>query len=223
MSSSPERPGKSAFWFGGGLLGFIVLGVVSSNSSTGPRQNAVATAPVESLPDTVEAPAYTDVPAVQTASAALAAKHLTLALDSEGFAGAMTYSQSCFRSLEVSFSWRKLDQCGAFDALTTLAISQSDGFQPEATYFNSAASAERFTQWADKERVDPQMAQAHLDELDQAALANIPRLQQSSDDVGNAAAPAGETVADEADANTGDSLFNIAGHAELNDLAVNQE
>jgi hypothetical protein len=199
----------------------VVIGILSSNSSTSPQQNIVAYTPAEPPTEATETPAFAAIPPVRTASTRLAARHLSLALDNEGFAGAMTYSQNCFRSLEATFSWTKLDQCAAFDALATLALSQADESQAESSYFNTTASAERFTQWAAKERADPQVAQAHLEDLDQAALVNIPLLQQGPSDEVDAAAVAGSgaTVNNDAVATSTELRDDPA----LNNLPVNDD
>jgi hypothetical protein len=189
-----------------------------ANSSTPPPQTAPADPPSSRTVEAAGVPAGEAVPAVEPQAAALAAKHLTLALDTEGFAGAMIYSQSCFRSLELKFSWRKLDQCAAFDTLARLAISQTEEVGPEASYFGEAASSDRFTEWARKEAAELASANSHFAEVSQAAMATIPQLQQAAAaDQEPAALGDAETDADESEAlQDGDGT-------DVNEPDVNQE
>jgi hypothetical protein len=133
------------------------------------------------------APQNIQLPEVDSRSVGRAAKHLKLALDAEGFPGAMVYSQNCFASLSHSFSWAKLDQCEAFDALAQIAISQSGQFGTEATYFAKDAVDQRFTQIASDRQADPSSTQSHLSALANAALTRIADLQTADPDVENLA------------------------------------
>lgn len=129
------------------------------------------------MPNDAPKAATVQLPAVNAASVDRAARHLKLALDSEGFPGAMIYSQNCFQSLSRQFSWAKLDQCEAFDALAQLAISQSQMIGPEATYLGKAEVEGRFTKAASDRQGEPGSIENHLSELSQASYAKIADLQ----------------------------------------------
>jgi hypothetical protein len=72
--------------------------------------------------------------------------HLRLAVNAEGFSGAMIYSQNCYDALANQFTWAKLDSCGGFDMLAVRSIANADttGLDNEAGYFQSEAAAGRF-------------------------------------------------------------------------------
>lgn len=72
--------------------------------------------------------------------------HLRVAVNADGFSGAMIYSQNCYDALGRQFTWAKLDTCGAFDMLAVRSIADADtaNFANEAGYFQSEAAAGRY-------------------------------------------------------------------------------
>jgi hypothetical protein len=67
-------------------------------------------------------------------------------MGAEGFSGAMIYSQNCYDGLAHSFTWAKLDTCGAFDmlAVRSIADAATTSLVNEAGYFQSEAAAGRY-------------------------------------------------------------------------------
>jgi hypothetical protein len=177
--ADPINPSKTiASWLGWGLAGIIVIGVIAGTSSSPPAPQTEPISSTSVQPVQALQPEAVSIPVVEAKASARAAKHLKLALDTEGFAGAMIYSQSCFRSLELKFSWAKLDQCASFDALAQLAGSEAAELGPEQTYFEKAACDQRFTNWAARYNAGTDAARAHLAELTQLAYSKISNLQE---------------------------------------------
>jgi hypothetical protein len=85
---------------------------------------------------------------LNAASISRGASHLRTAFAAEGFSGAMIYSQNCYDALARQFAWAKLDQCGAFDALTARSIADAGaemtGLDNETTWFQSETVAQRY-------------------------------------------------------------------------------
>jgi hypothetical protein len=83
---------------------------------------------------------------LNAASISRGAAHLRTAFAAEGFSGAMIYSQNCYDALARQFAWAKLDQCGAFDALTARSIADADmtGLDNEIGWFQSETAAQRY-------------------------------------------------------------------------------
>ena len=181
--AAQQGPSKSnAAWLGWILAAGIAFVLIKSCSGQNPTTEVPASSADLDLRTAadVQMPAYIQLPPVDSPSVSKAARHLKLALDAEGFAGAMIYSQNCFASLTGGFSWAKLDQCEAFDALSQLAISQADETGTEVTYFDKDALQSRFTKIASDRHGDPAAAKAHLSALMQAALARIGDLESRS-------------------------------------------
>ena len=207
----------------GAVLGLILAGIVgfgllrSCSDATPAASTNLSEAPATLL-ENVEAPSAPVPPAPNEALVRRAARHLRLALDAEGFSGAMIYSQNCFASLDRQFSWSKLDQCGAFDSLAQLAIDQDQSLGPEQRYFEKNALGGRLTAAAGKSGSTAETAQEHFSTLAEIALERIPDLQQpavqtssnaealaADDPVLGGPALDGDTAGLENPANTGDS------------------
>lgn len=203
----------------GGILvaGFVLAVIALSSGSTPSTQTATTNSDfnIATAAD-VPTPANVQLPPVDDRAVARAIGHLKLALDAEGFSGAMIYSQNCFASLTSRFSWTKLDQCEAFDALAQLAISQSDESGTETTYFTKDAVQSRFTTIASQHQGEVESTQSHLSDLTQAALAKISDLQ--TEDAEAATAAVGETT-NAADGR--DSLINsVADNGSADDVST---
>jgi hypothetical protein len=182
-----QEPSNSyGAWLGWLVVAGIAFVAIKSCSANSPTTQSLVSNTNSGLNVATAAPAAPpniQLPEVDENSVSRAARHLRLALDAEGFPGAMVYSQNCFASLSHSFSWAKLDQCEAFDALAQIAISQSGQFGTEATYFAKDAVDQRFTQVASDRQADPSSAQTHLSALANAALTRIADLQTADPDV----------------------------------------
>jgi len=178
--AAQHQPSNSNWgWLGWILVAIITFAIIKSCSSQSPRAELPATGSELNLTSSAEIPetALVPLPAVDAAAVTRAAKHLKLALGTEGFSGAMIYSQNCFESLNHRFSWTKLDQCEAFDTLTQLAISQSDEAGVESTYFDKSTLQARYRKVVTDQHGDPAAADKHLADLNDAALARISDLQ----------------------------------------------
>jgi hypothetical protein len=170
---------------GKGLLLVIaaVVGGVMLFSNKGEQADAIGDQSVNlggsELTTPPAAPqAASTAPAPADASALTGARHLRLALDAEAFAGAIVYSQNCYASLTRRFSWQKLDQCGAFDALAQVGARESTEITPdEAAYFDAAATEARFLAAAAPANVEETGVREHIRGVQVAALSHLAVLQ----------------------------------------------
>ena len=179
MAVQKQPSNKGGAWIWGVLAVGIVLTIILSSSGNRPTAQPPASNSdlnADSAAD-VQTPATVQLPAVDTSAIMRATRHLKLALDAEGFSGAMIYSQNCFASLDGRFSWSKLDQCEAFDSLAQVAMSESEDAGSEATYFDKDAVESRFTTSASQHQAEANSMRAHLANLVQGALARIADLQ----------------------------------------------
>lgn len=202
MQQQPSN--KRGAWLAGATIAGIIMVVaaVSSPGSKPPIEDARTNSNLAEIPEVpVLAPSQVKLPAVNSGSVARAARHLKLALDAEGFAGAMVYSQNCFASLATTFSWGKLDQCEGFDSLATVALSQSFEQGPEADYFQENASHARFTAAALQHQGEPSSVESHLSDLARAAFAKIENLAtaEGPPDISYGASDDATSSADEED------------------------
>jgi hypothetical protein len=179
MTVQQQPSSSGGVWLGGALIGGIVLvAIISSSGNTPPAQPTLSNIDTnESTGPAVAGAPKVALPAVASNSVVRAARHLKLALDAEGFSGAMIYSQNCFASLTTKFSWGKLDQCEAFDSLAEAAMSQSTEDGPEATYFAKDATESRFTTVAFQHQGEIDSVQSHLSDLTREAFAQIADLE----------------------------------------------
>jgi hypothetical protein len=131
------------------VIGFILLVAAASQCSRrdNPANASAADANYSTaLSNTVAAQGPAPVQPLSIASVARGISHLRTAFGAEGFSGAMVYSQNCYDALAHQFTWAKLDQCGAFDALAARSIVDADmtDLDNEASWFQSEAAAGRY-------------------------------------------------------------------------------
>lgn len=176
-SGGPVESNVSAglFWTIGGIVSLVLL-ASTCDSETDSFQTPTSEPAVAGSGEVVP-PLPVSPPTPSPPSVSRAASHVRLALDSEGFPGAMIYSQNCFGSIERHFSWSKLDQCTAFDTLIGLAASEEGLIGAEAAYFNEAAAQQRFAAAAQKSGAASESFPTHLEAIQTAALAKISELQ----------------------------------------------
>lgn len=172
--------GGSGSGFGWILASVVGLGFLASQCDTEDTgqyssNSAPTTAEGWSEPET-PAQAIEEPPEIQGATTRRAARHLRLALDAEGFAGAMIYSQNCFASVARQFNWPKLDQCGSFDALAQISAGELS-FSPEASYFDQTATQQRYLAAAAPSGARREAIESHFELVQAAALERIPDLQ----------------------------------------------
>lgn len=130
------------------LVVLVVLGLAaskcSSNNSDAPKlaaaefSNATASAISAQDPKPVEP--------LNPASVRRGVADLRLVVAAEGVSGAMIYSQNCYEGLTHTFSWKRLDVCGAADVLAARSFSGSEiaDSVTEAAYFESETVAGRY-------------------------------------------------------------------------------
>lgn len=109
----------------------------SDEASSGNVQQAIVAAVQAQSPPPVEA--------LSLKAVGRGLSHIRLA-EREGAAGEMIYSQNCYDALGRTFSWSKLDACGAFDAEAALSMEADEtaGVGVETAWFQSEAAAGRF-------------------------------------------------------------------------------
>ena len=141
------KQSKNGAWAVAAIIGFlIILGKCSSSQSTyatpeaeqvGNAQQALVSAVSEQTPAPVEEFSPT--------STSRGSKRVALAA-AEGLSGEMIYSQNCYDVVGRGFSWRKLDECGGFDAEAGLTLGDTEpiGAEKEVAWFDSEAAAGRF-------------------------------------------------------------------------------
>jgi hypothetical protein len=108
------------------------------------------------------APAQVQYEELRPGSVQRGQAHLRLASQNEGLTGARIYSENCYAALTRSFSWARLDQCGAADlAAARLAASAPPAasaadiahFEPETAagrYLRAATGAGATAEVADQ-------------------------------------------------------------------------
>jgi hypothetical protein len=129
-----------------GVIALIfVIGQCSSRNNS-PANSSADTNYTAAMSNAVAAQTPPPPQPLSAASVTRGITHLRTAFSAEGFPGAMVYSQNCYDALAHQFSWAKLDQCGAFDALAARSIADADmaGLDNEADWFQSETAAGRF-------------------------------------------------------------------------------
>lgn len=97
--------------------------------------NAVADAP----------PAPPPLQPLDALSAKAGFRHFRLSDGAEGSAGALIYSRNCYEALKRSFSWSRLDTCGAFDVAASSTVGEDAAATVEQSeYFEREAAAGRY-------------------------------------------------------------------------------
>lgn len=79
----------------------------------------------------------------------------------------MIYSQNCYDSVARTFSWRKLDECGGFDAEASLTLGDREpvGAENELAWFDTEAAAGRYLKAAVAAGLDTDAADLRLSAL----------------------------------------------------------
>jgi hypothetical protein len=133
------------------VIGMIVLLILAVGRCSGNRAdgNSASTAYNSANADMSNAIAAQTPPPVEQLNAAGITRgtaHLRTAVTAEGFSGAMIYSQNCYDALTRTFTWAKLDTCGAFDMLAVRSIASADtsALASETAWFQSEAAAGRY-------------------------------------------------------------------------------
>jgi hypothetical protein len=127
---------------GGVLLIAYLVDRPSSQVSTNYNGSTAATLPSEVSPPLPPAPP--PVEALSRASVTKGTSHYRAATGAEGLLGARIYSENCFAALSRSFSWAKLDQCGAFDSSAARGAEDFDIPAGVLDYFGSENAATRY-------------------------------------------------------------------------------
>jgi hypothetical protein len=167
---------------GGVLLIAYLVGPPSTQVSTNYNGSTAATLPTDVSP--APAPAPPPVEALSRASITRGTSHYRAATGAEGLLGGRIYSENCFAALSRSFSWAKLDQCGAFDIAAARAAEEAfDSPTAVLDYFGSETAATRYLRAATAAGAAPGAADERYGSLASAT----PRRRQVQ-----AAAPAEE-------------------------------
>jgi hypothetical protein len=173
-----DPPGKGLLYVILGIGGASLFFSSLSNNEPVPEANTSFEAMPSAVEPVAELVPSAVVPEPHAEAARKAVSHLRLALDAEGFPGAMLYSQNCFASLERQFSWEKLDQCGSFDALARLGATEAvDIPLAETAYFEEVTTSQRFMRGALAAQADEQSVRSHFADLQTVALGFLTDLQ----------------------------------------------
>jgi hypothetical protein len=127
------------------MVGLLI--VVSTCSTEKSKTARSFTSPTLSQQiDAMELPTPAPIPEFDIAAVGASSGQFAKVTKAEGMSGAMIFSQNCYDALSRSFSWSKLDVCGAFDRLAVDAIDTADtqGLAAETEYFGSEAAAGRY-------------------------------------------------------------------------------
>lgn len=136
------------------IVGLLVLiGQCTAKKDAGSSLGNVSTADMNAADGMAAAPAPTGTPSSAAAVEPLDVKAVAGAVRQEravvsaqGLSGAMIFSQNCYDALGRGFSWSRLDECGAFDAVAAARLTDDDAaaFEKEAGYFDGETAAGRF-------------------------------------------------------------------------------
>lgn len=150
----PAKPSSSGGWF---LIIVIVVvlvivGQCSDKKDTGASDNvsmtdmnaADASEPSPSVTPSAKAPAGVQPLDLKAVAQGMAEEHSVAA--AQDLSGAMIFSQNCYDALGRAFTWVKLDECGAFDALAAARLTDEDArlHEKEAAYFDGETAAGRY-------------------------------------------------------------------------------
>jgi hypothetical protein len=165
--SSPNNGGLKAAGIVIGLVLLVAIFGNRDNSSSSSSSYSNTPAPISAMP--VDAPAAPGRPAYEALAAPAVQRgsaHLRLATRTEGLVGARIYSENCFAALQRSFSWSRLDQCGAADmAAVPMAENASDGSSADLAYFGPETAASRYLQAVVGAGAAPEIADERLSAL----------------------------------------------------------
>ena len=183
-ASQPSNPARSAnsnvgCWVIGAIVA-LVFAMSQCSSSTKNGASSSATDSAATSPEAVATAIATQSPppvaALDKASVHKGAHDVGIAAK-EGLAGEMIYSQNCYDALGHGFSWKKLDQCGAFDISASEALGDQDdpGATKEVEWFQSETAAGRYLKAAIAAGQDPDAADSRLDALKSSITASLPK------------------------------------------------
>lgn len=143
---APPRGGGSG-WIVIAAVVILLFAIARCSSST-PNQStptALVGTAQESLASAVEKQSPPPPEPLARTGARKGAARVAL-VDVEGLAGEMVFSQNCYDMLGHDFSWRKLDECGGFDARASSQLPEETaaGDEKAAAWFDGEASAGRY-------------------------------------------------------------------------------
>jgi len=203
----------------GGIIAFILLVAQCSDSSENSNVSTLMNVSNAEMGNAIAAQGPPPVRPLSEVGVSQGVSHLRLAVNAEGFSGAMVYSQNCYDALTREFTWAKLDQCGGADLLAVRAMKDVDNAElsSEAAYFQSEAAAGRYLAAATGAGQPPAEADTRLSQLESRAARARPAVRP----VASPALP-GETTTTEANENSqsGNKLDNIVESAESVDEAA---
>lgn len=179
MPPGKPVPQQTNGWAFGGALVLIVL-VISSlgkcnNRSTAPNANTTTSSFSTNTINGVAAQPRQPPSPLNAESVTRGSAHVRLAMRDEGALGAQIYSQNCYDALSRTFSWEKLDTCGAFDAAATRAIESSDAAGlTQSDWFASEVAAGRYLSAATSAGMEAGQADERLSQLQSSASRSAP-------------------------------------------------
>ncbi|QDZ06379.1 hypothetical protein FPZ24_01910 [Sphingomonas panacisoli] len=156
-----------------------VIAVLASLGKCSHTASSNAAAPMNSVSDTLaNSISAQDLPPVQPLSKAAVRRgigHYRVAFTAEGLSGAMIYSQNCYDALARTFSWAKVDSCGAFDMMTIKSMPEEDqpDLSKEISYFDEETAAGRYLKAVTSAGETTDGADKRLSDL-QASVAKVP-------------------------------------------------
>jgi hypothetical protein len=161
-----------------GLLAMIAMCSPSKDKTAQSFASPSLSNQIESMPTPTPAP----ISALSPTSLGLGKRHFTAVAKAEGLSGMMVYSQNCYDALSRSFSWAKLDLCGAFDMLAVKAadVAEAGGLTTEVEYFGSEAAAGRYLAVAAKAGEGADEADQRLEALQRRASALAPQAKKEA-------------------------------------------
>lgn len=149
----------------------LLFGISKCSSSTGVSTSTTRVAEdvgnaQEALVTAVEAQSPLPPQPLSPAGVRRGASRVSIAAKEE-LAGEMIYSQNCYDSVARTFSWRKLDECGGFDAeaSSTLGDGEPVGAEKELAWFDTEAAAGRYLKAAVAAGLDTDAADLRLSAL----------------------------------------------------------
>ncbi len=214
MPPGKPVPQQTNGWAFGGALVLIVL-VISSlgkcnNRSTAPNANTTTSSFSTNMSNGVAAQPRQPPSPLSAESVTRGSAHVRLAMRDEGALGAQIYSQNCYDALSRTFSWEKLDACGAFDATAIAMIGDPNAAGlTQADWFDSEVAAGRYLAAATGAGLEAAQADERLGKLQARAsrAAPAPRPVRQVEETPTEAPPA--PLSDDPD--TGDGPAESAG------------
>lgn len=180
MSSKKTKPDDPTYAWIGVVVVILICGATVSHCSktvTDPSKLA-ATQFAENTSQAIAAQGPAPVEPLNAASVKLGTAEARVAMTAEGISGAMIFSQNCYEGLTHTFTWARLDVCGAADMLATKSVDDNDAVRTtEAGYFDSETAAGRYLAAATGAGEDAAEADVRLQSL-QASVKGRFNLQE---------------------------------------------